>query len=191
MLPGPAEVRKGLGIDPQRRAETLEQEKCHFWRDRIPITRICSPGPLNPPGPGQPCFTGLPRKMRFSLDKQRRRGGKEAGGGAGRTGESSGWGRGQRSPPVALEGWTCQRGASGPLASRTHTEGRSIPGKQEEEGWGKFKVVGGRSQECLRPWGQLKFHISLSTNRGASEGAVHGSRHPTKQEFLKTPAYSE
>ena len=73
MLPGPAEVRKGLGIDPQRRAETLEQEKCHFWRDRIPITRICSPGPLNPPGLGQPCFTGL--------DKQRRRGGRRPGAG--------------------------------------------------------------------------------------------------------------
>lgn len=82
MLPGPAEVRKGLGIDPRRRAETLEQEKCHFWRDRIPITRICSPGPLNPPRLGQPCFTGLPRKMPFlSLEEQRRRRGRRLGAG--------------------------------------------------------------------------------------------------------------
>lgn len=75
---------------------------------------------------------------------------------------------------MALEGWTCQRGASGLLASGTHTEGRSIPGQQEEEGWGKFKVVGGRSQEHLRPWGQLKFHINLSTNRQPVRGSFMG-----------------
>ena len=54
---------------------------------------------------------------------------------------------------VALEGCTCQGGASGLLASRTQAEGRRTPGQQEEEGWGKFKVVEGRSQECLRLWG--------------------------------------
>lgn len=42
--------------------------------------------------------------------------------------------------------------------------------QQEGEGWGsRFKVVGGRGQEQLRPWEQLKLHPCPLTNRCLSE----------------------
>lgn len=159
MLPGPAEVRKDSSIDPERRVETLERETCHFWRDRIP-----SPGPLNPPRLGQPCFIGFPQKMPFPSTSSKEEG-------------EGGWGRGRKNGrklwvgegTEVTSGWRLKDALVKVeplvlLATRTHTEGRSTPGQQEEEGWGKFKVVGGRRQERLRPGSSWNFTLaSLQT----------------------------
>lgn len=62
----------------------MRRKTCHLWRDRVPNTRTCSPGPLNPLRLGQPDFTGLPLKMSFPLKN--------------RDGEGEGgWGKGRKS----------------------------------------------------------------------------------------------
>ena len=148
--------------------------------------------PLSRPSQPSPAWAALfhwpSPKGAFSLDKQRRRGGRRLGAGPEEREKALGGGGDRGHHRVALEGCTCQGGASGLLASRTHAEGRSTPGQQEEESWGKFKVVEGRSQERLRPWDSCNFTLASLQTEEPVRGVVYGSLHPTKKEFLKTTA---
>ena len=166
------------------------------WRhSRVKRAIFGGTGSLSRPSQPSPAwaalFHWLSPEDTFSLEEQRRRGGRRLGAGPEEWEKALGGGGDRGHLRVALEGCTCQGGASGSACNPDSHGGQEHTRAAGGRRLGQVQGGGRKASGTPKTGEQLEFHISLSTNRRAREGVVYGSLHPTKKEFLKTPADSE